>query len=60
PTAYAVLTRTSGQFEGQFRHQPKPLIQNLFLVAPLTITRLDIRLRRAALYPAELRVLWAT
>ena len=56
PTAYAVLTRNIGSFEQRFRHPLKPLVRLLFLPAPFATARLDIRLRRAALYPAELRV----
>ncbi len=54
-----MLTRDSHRPEERTRHSLKPLFSHFFLPTPTTIARLDIRLRRAALYPAELRVLEA-
>ena len=51
-----MLTRDFRRFEERTRYPLKPLFSHLLLPTPSTITRLDIRLRRAALYPAELRV----
>ena len=54
-----MLTRDFRRPEERTRHPLKPLFSHFFLPTPTTIARLDIRLRRAALYPAELRVLRA-
>ena len=51
-----MLTRDFRLVEERTRYPLKPLFSHFFLPAPLAIARLDIRLRRAALYPAELRV----
>ena len=52
-----MLTRDFRPLEERTRYPLKPLFSHFFLPAPFAIARLDIRLRRAALYPAELRVL---
>ena len=51
-----MLTRDFRRPEERTRHPLKPLFSHFFLPTPTTIARLDIRLRRAALYPAELQV----
>lgn len=51
-----MLTRDFRRPEERTRHPLKPLFSHFFLPTPATITRLDIRLRRAALYPAELQL----
>jgi len=51
-----MLTRDFRRLEEQTRHSLKPLFSNFFLPRPPSIARLDFCLRRAALYPAELRV----
>ena len=51
-----MLTRDFRRPEERTRHPLKPLFSHFFLPTPTTIARLDIRLRRAALYPAELWV----
>ena len=52
-----MLTRDFRPLEERTRYPLKPLISHFLFPAPSNFTRLDIRLRRAALYPAELRVL---
>ena len=52
-----MLTRDLYRSKERTRHPLKPLFSHFFLPTPETIARLDIRLRRAALYPAELWVL---
>ena len=49
-----MLTRDFRPAEERTRHSLKPLFIQFFLPTPRAIARLDIRLRRAALYPAEL------
>ena len=51
-----MLTRDFRLLEERTRHSLKPLFSNFLFPLPSATTRLDIRLRRAALYPAELRV----
>ena len=51
-----MLTRDFRLLEERTRYPLKPLFSHFFLPAPFAIARLDIRLRRAALYPAELWV----
>ena len=51
-----MLTRDFRRPKERTRHSLKPLFSHIFLPTPTTTARLDIRLRRAALYPAELRV----
>ena len=52
-----MLTRDFRRPKERTRHSLKPLFSHIFLPTPTTTARLDIRLRRAALYPAELWVL---
>ena len=51
-----MLTRDFRRPKERTRHTLKPLFSHIFLPTPTTTARLDIRLRRATLYPAELRV----
>ncbi len=51
-----MLTRDFRRSKERIRNSLKPLFSHFFLPAPSAFAGLDIRLRRAALYPAELRV----
>lgn len=51
-----MLTRDFRRPKERTRHPLKPLFSHFFLPPPRGFARLDIRLRRATLYPAELRV----
>ena len=51
-----MLTRVFWLLEERTRHSLKPLLNQFLFPAPSTFIRLDYRLRRATLYPAELWV----
>ena len=51
-----MLTRVFWLLEERTRYSLKPLLNHYLFRAPSTFAGLDYRLRRAALYPAELRV----
>ncbi len=51
-----MLTRVFWLLEEQTRYSLKPLLNQYLFPTPSTFARLDYRLRRAVLYPAELRV----
>ena len=51
-----MLTRVFWLLEEQTRYSLKPLLNQYLLPTPSAFAGLDYRLRRAALYPAELRV----
>ncbi|WP_299940979.1 hypothetical protein [uncultured Nitratireductor sp.] len=52
-----MLTRVFWLLEEQTRYSLKPLLNQYLSPTPSAFAGLDYRLRRAALYPAELRVL---
>ena len=52
-----MLTRVFWLLEEQTRYSLKPLLNQYLLPTPSAFAGLDYRLRRAALYPTELRVL---
>ena len=54
-----MLTRVFWLLEEQTRYSLKPLLKQYLFQTPTAFAGLDYRLRRAALYPAELRVLGA-
>ncbi len=52
-----MLTQDFRLVKERTRYPLKPLFSHFFLPTPFAFARLDIRLRRVALYPAELWVL---